>query len=186
MKVEIPAAVEPPSLILCNPKYPHNVASAVRNCSCFGFRQVWWTGDRVTLDVELGERLPREERMKGYRDVRQCPFPTPFGRIARGTTVVGVELCKGAYSLTEFDHPDDAVYVFGPEDGSIPKTARMNCHRFVFIPSRHCLNLSNAVGIVMYDRLAKRVAAGKEPVPVLKEVLNETRGMIGVNGWDGK
>jgi tRNA(Leu) C34 or U34 (ribose-2'-O)-methylase TrmL len=57
--------------------------------------------------------------------------------------------------LIEFIHPPHAVYVFGPEDGSIPVQARRHCWRFVRIPTYHCLNLATAVGTVLYDRMAK-------------------------------
>ena len=62
-----PLQGRPPAVALIDPKYPHNVGAALRACSCWGIRQLWWTGARVTLDVPRGERLPREERMKGYR-----------------------------------------------------------------------------------------------------------------------
>jgi len=39
-----------PSVILINPKYPHNVGAALRACSCFDIAQLWWTGERVTID----------------------------------------------------------------------------------------------------------------------------------------
>jgi tRNA(Leu) C34 or U34 (ribose-2'-O)-methylase TrmL len=32
---------------------------------------------------------------------------------------------------------------------------RRFCHRFVKIPTKHCLNLANAVATVLYDRHAK-------------------------------
>jgi hypothetical protein len=34
----------------------------------------------------------------------------------------------------------------------------------VIIPTRHCTNLAAAVYTVLYDRHAKRVAAGLEPI----------------------
>ncbi len=58
------------SILMVNPRFPHNVGAAVRAASCFGADAVYWTGDRVSLDVGLGQRLPREERMKAYKDVR--------------------------------------------------------------------------------------------------------------------
>jgi hypothetical protein len=58
-----------PAVAICNPKYARNIAGALRACACYGIRQLWWSGDRVTLDVAKGQRLPREERMKGYRNV---------------------------------------------------------------------------------------------------------------------
>jgi formylglycine-generating enzyme required for sulfatase activity len=59
-----------PAIALVNPKFPHNVGKAVRAASCFGVKQVWFTGSRVSLEPRGKKyRLPREERMKGYRDV---------------------------------------------------------------------------------------------------------------------
>ena len=46
-----------PAIGLVNPKFPHNVGAAVRAASCFGIRQVWFSGDRVSLSPAKGERL---------------------------------------------------------------------------------------------------------------------------------
>lgn len=141
-----------PSVVLVNPKYPHNVGAAVRAASCFGARQVWWTGDRVRLDA--GKRLPREERMKGYKDVEMRHFDN-FIEQFPSATPVAIELRPGSETLPQFHHPENALYVFGPEDGSIPTVVLQHCHRFVVIPSKHCVNLAAAVYLVLYDRLAK-------------------------------
>ena len=61
-----------------------------------------------------------------------------------------------------FEHPERALYVFGPEDGSLGRAVLARCHRFLVIPTRHCANLSAAVYTVLYDRHAKRVRAGLE------------------------
>ena len=63
-----------PAIALVNPRFPHNVGAAVRASSCFGVNQVWFTGDRMSLDLEKRRRLPREERMKGYKDVDLIQF----------------------------------------------------------------------------------------------------------------
>jgi tRNA(Leu) C34 or U34 (ribose-2'-O)-methylase TrmL len=55
-----------------------------------------------------------------------------------------------------------ALYVFGPEDGSLGRATLAQCHRFLVIPTRHCVNLSAAVYTVLYDRHAKRVHDGLE------------------------
>jgi hypothetical protein len=57
-----------PAIILTNPKYPNNVGMVLRLASSYGIKQVWFTGDRVKIDLK-GKRLPREERMKGYGEV---------------------------------------------------------------------------------------------------------------------
>jgi tRNA(Leu) C34 or U34 (ribose-2'-O)-methylase TrmL len=116
---------------------------------------VWWTGRRVTLDIEKGERLPREERMKAYRDVQQIQFDRPFEQFPRGVVPVALDLFPNSEDLITFEHPENAIYVFGPEDGGVDKVARSFCHRFVSIPTKACLNLSAAVNVVLYDRVAK-------------------------------
>jgi tRNA(Leu) C34 or U34 (ribose-2'-O)-methylase TrmL len=166
-----------PAVALVDPKFPHNVGAALRACSCWGIPQLWWTGARVS--VQLGKRLPREERMKGFRAVEMIHDEEFLARFERGAfTPVAVELRPQAESLPEFVHPEDALYIFGPEDASIPKAVLARCHRFVVIPTHHCLNLGAAVNVVLYDRRLKRHLAGIERVPHITEMLREHRGYI--------
>lgn len=117
--------------------------------------------------------------MKGYRSVRMERDDAFLDRYARGeVTPVAVELRPQSESLVDFAHPENALYVFGPEDGSIPKGVLARCHRFVVIPTHHCLNLSAAVNLVLYDRRAKRIAAGLEPNLPIAELLREHRGYL--------
>jgi tRNA(Leu) C34 or U34 (ribose-2'-O)-methylase TrmL len=145
-----------PAIVLANPKFPHNVGTCQRACSCFGVSQLWWTGNRVSLDIEKGERLPREERMRGYKDVQLINYDKPFDQFPKGTVPVAIEVRQNSEHLTTFEHPENAVYVFGPEDGSIPSVFLGFCHRFVIVPTKHCLNLAATVNIVLYDRMMKR------------------------------
>lgn len=149
-----PPVGEYPAILLNNPKYAANVGAAVRAASCFGAKQVWWSGNRVSLNAEEGQRLPREERMKGYKDVDMIQFDYPFDHF-KGATPVAIELMDNTENLFDFVHPENAVYVFGPEDGSIDQVFRRHCHRFVTIPTRHCTNLAAAVYLVLYDRTLK-------------------------------
>lgn len=142
-----------PAVVLINPKFPHNVGAAVRALSCYGVEQLWYTGNRVSLQASAGLRLPREERMRGYKEVDVFQYDRPLD-LLKGTPVA-VEVRENSELLPDFDHPQDAVYVFGPEDGSIPKSILNLCHRFVIIPTRHCLNLGAAINTVLYDRGTK-------------------------------
>jgi len=122
---------------------------------------VLWSGDRVTAETGTVERLPREERMRGYADVTIERTDRMFDATA-GLVPVAVELVRGSESLVTFEHPEDAFYVFGPEDGGLGRVQLGQCHKFVTIPTLHCLNLATAVSTILYDRHAKRVAAGLE------------------------
>jgi tRNA(Leu) C34 or U34 (ribose-2'-O)-methylase TrmL len=148
------------SVLLIDPKYAHNLGAVVRACAVFGARELRWTGDRATRDMD---RLPREERLHDYR--RKVDFAAVSQPLAErpvdlwtrhgSITPVAVEVLDSAEPLTTFVHPQRAVYVFGPEDGGLPKGIRNACHRFVTIPADGCLNLSAAVNVVLYDRMTK-------------------------------
>lgn len=149
------------AVLLIDPKYPHNVGNIVRACAALGAPTLRWTGDRVT--GKIGTRLPREERLAAYRErVQFQPVGIhlamrPVDHYVRwGMTPVCVEVSDEAEPLDTFVHPERAVYVFGPEDGGVPKGIRTACHRFVTIPiDIRCLNLAAAVGIVLWDRRFK-------------------------------
>ena len=177
-----------PSVVLIDPKFPHNVGAAIRACSCFGVDSLLWTGNRI--DISKYERLPREERMKGYKHVQFSNCRRPLEMFADAVPVC-VEVFENSEPLTTFEHPVNAVYVFGPEDGCIPQVIRRLCHRFVHIPAHFCLNLSAAVNVVLAHRLISRQLLGKEPMVPLPEMLHEVRGEIATPamdavGWEGK
>ena len=150
----------PPAIVLIDPKYAHNVGMVVRLASCYGLKQVWFTGERVSLDISYRKRLPREERMKGYADVEIINYDYPFEQF-EDVVPVAVEVRKNSESLHGFEHPPNAVYVFGPEDGSVAKPHIGHCHRFVVIPTKHCLNLATAVATVLWDRQYKGWLGGE-------------------------
>jgi len=152
--VEIPNPAS--GIILCNPKFPHNVGAAIRAASCFSVPHVIITGNRVPIETptKKGIRIPREERMKGYKDVTITREDYCLRKL-KDVVPVAVEVGLNSESLPNFIHPENAVYVFGPEDGSLERSELSQCHRFLSIPVRHCTNLSAAVYIVLYDRLCK-------------------------------
>jgi tRNA(Leu) C34 or U34 (ribose-2'-O)-methylase TrmL len=151
------------AVFLVDPKHPHNVGNALRACALLGAGDMYWTGGRVPAPERwpAGARLPREERMRCYRNTTL--HHVPDGEVAdvfRARAPVCVEIVDAAEDLRDFVHPDEPLYVFGPEDGSVPKGIRTACHRFVRIPAwdpeeRTPYNLAFAVGAVLYDRLFK-------------------------------
>ncbi len=164
-----------PAVLLMNPKDPRNVAQIIRACSCFGIEQCWFTGNRAQINMNGLTRLPREERMKGYSKVDLIQYDYPFEQFT-DVTPIGIEIIKGAEMMPTFEHPENALYVFGPEDGSLSKIARTFCHRFVFIPMAHCANLAASVYLTLYDRCLKRHWNGLEKPMNVSDVLEEPRG----------
>jgi tRNA(Leu) C34 or U34 (ribose-2'-O)-methylase TrmL len=146
-------------VLLINPKFPHNVGGALRACAAWGIDTLRWTGDRVTIEELIKGRLPREERMREYKDTvdwsRIVTFRPIDEHVFKNMIPICIELGDGYEQLPEFEHPDEALYVFGPEDGSVPRPIKQHCHRFVSIPTHFCLNLAAAINVVLYDRMAK-------------------------------
>jgi tRNA(Leu) C34 or U34 (ribose-2'-O)-methylase TrmL len=179
-----------PGVIMIDPKFPHNVGAAIRACSCFGVNSLVWTGSRV--NPAKYERLPREERIKGYKRVDFQNNDRPFDLFPKDCVPVCVEVFENSEPLTIFEHPENALYVFGPEDGRIPQVIRRLCHRFVHIPAHFCLNLSASINVMLAHRLMSRQLAGKTPILPLREMLLEVRGReiatptMDETGWDGK
>jgi tRNA(Leu) C34 or U34 (ribose-2'-O)-methylase TrmL len=163
-----------PAIVGVNTKYGHNAASMLRLCSAYEIGQLWLTGDRWADGWD--KRMPREERMKAYGDVSVFRTEEPLRAFGPDVTPVAVEVVRSAIPLPLFEHPDNPVYVFGPEDGSLPDWARRNCHLHVIIPTDHCLNLATAVATVLYDRRAKRQLAGLEAIRPSYATLREHRG----------
>ena len=179
------ADVAAAGVVLCNPKFPHNIGGALRACACYGVPKLRWTGRRLDAALDKLSRIPREERMKGHKHVH-------FGRNDKavdelGGTPVCVEVNSSHQNILTFDHPRDAVYVFGPEDGSVPTGVRSVCHHFVFLPMLNCANLPTAVAATMAYRLAYFAAQGEyEPGP-LDATLAEDRGLMeAIAGWEGR
>lgn len=165
------------SVLLINPKTPANVGGVLRACSIFGATSLRWTGDRVAHTHEARRRagctlkkptrLPREERLRDYSHVDWTHLledEVETYAASLNATPVCVEISEHAESLADFVHPENALYIFGPEDGHVPKGVRTICHRFVRIPSvtRTPLNLAAAVNVVLYDRHAKGEARDRE------------------------
>jgi tRNA(Leu) C34 or U34 (ribose-2'-O)-methylase TrmL len=160
----------PAAVLLINPKYPHNVAQAIRACAAYGVPDLRYTGSRMDTSLRGFGRLPREERMKGYKAVKWERSFNPFADFP-DYTPVAIEVRENCEMLQHFQHPEKALYVFGPEDGSLTSTTLRHCHRFVAVPTLHCLNLSMTVGTVLYDRLAKL-----QPDARLDMTITENRG----------
>ncbi len=69
--------------------------------------------------------------------------------------LVCVEFAEDAIALTEYQHPENAFYIFGPEDGTISQQVIDRADAVVYVPTIGCMNLAATVNVVLYDRLTK-------------------------------
>ena len=156
---------------LINPKSPSNVGAIMRAAGCFGANYVLYTGQRYS------------KAAKFHTDTKQASQHIPLSgvddlatAVSAGVKIVCVDLIEGAVALPDFTHPEHALYVFGPEDGTINQSIIDAADAAVYIPTKGCLNLAATVNVVLYDRQAKNLtslsANGDELIRASRDVNN--------------
>lgn len=133
-----------------NPKSPTNVGSALRAIRCFDADSVRFSGTRLTLALQYAT------------DTKDFALTAPpqavddlLDDLPNQVKVVAFELCEGAEPLSQFHHPKDCLYCFGPEDGTLSQAIIDRADHVVFVPTVGCMNLAASVNVVLYDRLSK-------------------------------
>ncbi|KAB0474629.1 RNA methyltransferase [Vibrio sp. IB15] len=135
---------------LTNPKSPTNVGAVMRAAGCYQVDEVKYTGQRY------------EKAAKFHTDTKSATRTIPLTGVESfldnldpETKIVCVELAEGATPLPRFKHPENAIYIFGPEDGSIAQNVADRADHVVYVPTVGCMNLAATVNVLLYDRLAK-------------------------------
>ncbi len=135
---------------LSNPKSPSNVGAIMRAAGCFGVDAVFYTGERYQQAARFATDTKNHTDNIPLQHVASL-----LDGVAEGMKIVAVELAEGATPLPEFTHPEQACYLFGPEDGTLAQTLIDKADAVVYIPTTSCLNLAATVNVLLYDRLAK-------------------------------
>ena len=135
---------------LIDPKSAGNVGSVLRAAGCFGADAVFYTGERYAKAAKF-----QTDTKKVSKQIPLTGVDNLLEHIPINFKVVCVELVERATSLPKFKHPENAFYIFGPEDGTIEQSIIDKADAVVFIPAKACLNLAATVNVVLYDRSAK-------------------------------
>ncbi|WP_017217893.1 RNA methyltransferase [Pseudoalteromonas sp. NJ631] len=136
---------------LVNPKSPTNVGGVLRAAGCYDAQAIYFSGNRYARAA------------KYHTDTKNVADNIPIKQVddfislkVAGRALVCVELVEGATPLPQFVHPDNALYIFGPEDGSLPQEIVDAADAVVYVPTTGCMNLAATVNVLLYDRMAKR------------------------------
>lgn len=142
------------SIGLSNPKSPENVGSVMRAAGNFRVDAVFYTGDRYPRAVALNPDIPKMSRSVS-EDVPLVGVESLLDEVVDGMQVVCVEFAENAIPLTEFQHPESAFYLFGPEDGTLSQSIIDRADAVVYVPTVGCMNLAATVNVLLYDRMVK-------------------------------
>ena len=139
---------------LVNPKSPDNVNAVMRSSGNFGVAEVFYTGSRYDRAIRMNPDIPNMSRKVG-EDIALYGVESLIDNVPADMKIVCVEFAENAIPLPAYEHPDNAFYIFGPEDGSIPQDIIDRADDVLYVPTTGCMNLSATVNVLLYDRLAK-------------------------------
>ncbi|MDO8908005.1 MAG: RNA methyltransferase [Pseudohongiella sp.] len=157
---------------LCNPKSPVNVGAVMRAAGCYQADAVRYTGER------FGRAARYQTDTKNIKNkIPLIHVESLLQDLPVNSKVVCVEFAEGATPLPEFVHPEHAIYVFGPEDGSIPQSVVNAADHVVYMPTIGCMNLAASVNVLLYDRLAKsgKSLASEELIKSSRDINNRLK-----------
>ena len=142
------------SIGLSNPKSPENVSSVLRAAGNYRVNSVFYTGQRYERALRLNPDMPNLSR-KVSENVSLLSVDRLEEGVPDNAKIVCVEFALNAISLPLYEHPENACYIFGPEDGTITQEIIDKADAVVYVPTLGSMNLAASVNVVLYDRLAK-------------------------------
>lgn len=132
------------------PEKKENIGSLFRSAYAFNSNYVFTVGkkySRVGTDTcNSIEHIPYFNYLNKEEFLRLRP---------KGSALVVVEISEKAKDLTNFVHPEKAVYLLGSEGGNLPKDIIDN-NICVKIPSKICLNVAVAGSIILSHRVMQK------------------------------
>lgn len=142
------------SIGLLNPKSPDNVSSVMRSAGNFRVDSVFYTGKRYPRALMRNPDIPDMRRKVG-QGVPLTEVNCLLDDLPGHMKIVCVEFAVDAQSLPGYQHPEHALYIFGPEDGTISQDVIDRADAVVYVPTVGCMNLAATVNVLLYDRLTK-------------------------------
>lgn len=157
---------------LTDPKSPSNVGAVMRAAGCFQADSVVYSGKRFTRAARF-----HTDTQDASKNIPLTGVACLLERVPSDAKIVCVELVEGAIPLPEYQHPDKAFYIFGPEDGTISQRVIDKADAVVYVPTIGCMNLAATVNVVLYDRLSKSslTVANDELIRKSRDTNNKVR-----------
>ncbi len=157
---------------LLNPKSPENVASVLRAAGNYRVNSVFYTGTRYPRAARLNPCTVDMSR-KVSKDIAITGVEHLIDDTPDNLDIVCIEFAENAIALPAYRHPHNALYIFGPEDGTISQDIINRADAVVYVPTVGCMNLAATVNVVLYDRLAK--SANEFPSLEGNRLIRESR-----------
>ncbi|BFM13490.1 hypothetical protein R50072_36430 [Simiduia litorea] len=149
----------------------------MRAAGCYRADAVYYTGNRYANAAKFHTDTQRASESIPLEHIDDF-----FAAIPSNMAVVCVDLVEGAIPLPAFQHPAQALYLFGPEDGTLKQAVIDRADAVVYVPTVGSMNLAASVNVILYDRLAKSglatldlAAQGDALIRASRDVNNRVR-----------
>ncbi len=137
-----------------NGKTVHNLGTLWRSADILGASFVFTVGRRY--------RRQPSDTLKSWRHMPLYHYETLadfYAHLPYDCRLIGLELDERATAIGAFRHPERCIYLLGAEDNGLSREARDRCHSLLQLPGDRSLNVASAGTVVLYDRIAKRLAS---------------------------
>lgn len=136
-----------------NCKTEQNIGTLWRSAYNFGASFIYTIGKQYKEQCSDTTKAWKNIPLYHYKD-----FDSFYSTVPYDCKLVGIELDERAHKIKTFVHPDRCIYLLGHESYGIPPEYLNKCHSILQLPGTHCLNVSSAGTIVMFDRINKNAA----------------------------
>lgn len=133
-----------------NTKTKANIGTLWRSAYSFGAAFIFVIGNRYKKQSSDTETTMQHIPMYHYDTFEQF-----YENMPKDCRLIGIESDEKAKDLGKYVQPERSIYLLGAEDNGLSKKALEKCHSLIQFESKHCLNVSVAGSIVMYDRQTK-------------------------------
>ncbi len=135
-----------------------NIGGIMRASHCYGAELIVIQGGK---EISIKQAT---DTTGAWRRIPVLRVEDLFSVIPYSCVPVAVEIVEGAKTLVDYEHPDRAFYILGPENGSLPGKLLRKCRDIISVPTNHCMNLAATANVILYDRMAKqkRIKDAKE------------------------
>lgn len=132
-----------------HPKREVNVGGLYRSAHLFDAAGVFTVGRRYSPQATDTSKAARHLPLVHYTDIDDL-----IAHLPHAAPLIAVELTATATPLTEFEHPRQAVYLFGAEDHGLPAAVLDRAHHHVVIEAAlpWSMNVAQAGAVVLHHR----------------------------------
>ncbi|MBN1270879.1 MAG: RNA methyltransferase [Candidatus Aminicenantes bacterium] len=158
-------------VILEDVKNTHNASAVTRTCDAAGIMHIDVISDAekpLPINEAISTRADKWVHIRYYPDPGTCFLPLK----KEGFQIVATHISPDALPFNQIDFTQPTAVVFGNEAGGLSKEALAFADHRIKIPMfgmAQSLNLSVAVGIILYEAVRQRTAKGYFKKQRLKE-----------------